>query len=329
MEVRRTNIYDFEDICTFNQRIYPEKKVNQEEYIKFWFSKDKDACNTSIICRDDEGNIVGQNLYSSMQYFYKGNLFKSFWNFDLIIEEKYRKGGWGADILMKGKEFYPSIFATGSNDNALKMNLKLGHKLLGTLRKYIGITNPVYVLSSLARGYVPVEKFPSEIQSNEVKFIKVEKSDLPFFSLPFNDGLWEPARDNDYLSWRYFNNLHQYAFYKSTSNSDYFVLRTICISHITMMLLVDYRCNVDVSHPFEIIYKAVVKVMNKVNLGVLLASSSLSTIDEVLESHHFKSIGRPRPIVGLIKIKDRQQDIDARNFAFVTYADSDGETNWL
>ena len=51
-------------------------------------------------------------------------------------------------------------------------------------------------------------------------------------------------------------------------------------------------------------------------------------IDSVLESHHYKSIGRPRPIIGTKKYKTDKEAIKNRAFAFVTLAESDGEITW-
>ena len=94
------------------------------------------------------------------------------------------------------------------------------------------------------------------------------------------------------------------------------------------MELVDYRCNISDSN-IEIIYEAVKKVTKKLRLPVIVWGSTLAGVDKALERHHFKSIGRPRPVLGFLKCKDRLKDIENRNFALVTLADSDGETNWI
>ena len=69
--------------------------------------------------------------------------------------------------------------------------------------------------------------------------------------------------------------------------------------------------------------------MSKLHLGMLIVGSSLKVVDYVLERHGFKSVGRPRPVMGLVKVKEYKEIINSREFLFTTFADSDGETNWV
>lgn len=313
----------------YNKEIYPDKVISPKAYIDYWMSKTPEEVNNSIVLIDDDNTIHGQILTSGMSYYYKGSKTDTVWLYDLIVDEDLRQDAWGMDIIVECFYKHPQSCSTGSGPTALPIHLKLGNKMLGEIRKYVGIVNPLWLATSAFRGKVIINNFPKQVKTNGRTYLKIEKQDLPNLTKPYNETLWEPARDIAYLQWRYFNDLHDYAFYKDCMSDNYFVLRTIIQSHVTAMLLVDYRCDASTNEGFGRIYKAVSKVMNKVHLAVLITGSSLATIDSVLESHHFKSIGRPRPVIGFVKVKDRKADIDARKFAFVTLADSDGETNWL
>ncbi|WP_288531065.1 hypothetical protein [uncultured Bacteroides sp.] len=329
MIVRTVQKEDIEKLYDFNYKMYPQKVVEHKKYIDFWLSKKASDKDLMIILVDNEGIIHGQMLGSSMSFYYKGEIIESRWGFDLIVEEKYRNDNWGVDIFIKDKENPNPGSGTGATQEALNMSCKIGYKLIGWIRKYVGIVNPLWILSSVGKGVVPVKDFPSGVFICGKTFSKLSKKQLPNRVIPFNDDLWEPTRDCDYLQWRFFNDLHDYAIYKDNQSDNYFVLRTIVMAHVTIMLLVDWRCDAMSICDFEELYQGVKKVMAKLHLGILASGSSLATFDSVFKKHHFRSMGRPRPVTCKLKVKDRKKDIDNRNFAFVTLADSDGETNWL
>jgi hypothetical protein len=329
LHIANKNEISLQKLIAFNAKIYPEKKIPAEDYLKFWFSKSEDELAQGVYLVDGNGEIHGQILTSGMSYYYKGSVIDTVWLYDLIVEEVLRKDSWGVDVIVSCFDKHPASCSTGSGPDALKLHLKLGNKQLAEIRKYVGVANPLWIATSVFRGNIAVNKFPQQVNVDGHTFVKTKKENLPELKKPYNDNMWEPARDSSYLQWRFFNDLHEYAFYKDNQSEDYFTVRTIIQSHVTAMLLVDYRCDATGKKCFERIYKAVSKVMSKLHLAVLITGSTLATIDSVLEEHHFKSVGRPRPVIGFLKVKDRKTDIDDRNFAFVTLADSDGETNWL
>lgn len=315
-------------LIDYNTRVYPFKKVSAEKYLDFWLSNPSTKCEDNLILEDETGEIHGQILTSPMSYYYKGETKKTVWLFDLIVNEELRKSAWGIDVILSCFQKHPNSFSTGSGPTALPIHLKLGNKLLGEIRKYVGVVNPLGLITSIFRGQIPIHRFPHKVLVNSHRFLKVDKKDIFSIAAPYNECLWEPSRDKDYLEWRFFNDLHQYAFYKDEFSNDYFVVRTIVQKGVTVLLLVDYRCDVSTETDFQVICQALVRIAKQLHLGVVVTGSSLSIVDSVLEKNKFKSIGRPRPIIGFLKVKDRKIDIDNRNFAFVTLADSDGETNW-
>ena len=329
MIIRNATETDFNKLVEFNKSIYPECKVNYSDILKFWFSRSNNNIKQSIIIDDEENSsIKGQILLSAMDYFYKRNIYKSVWLFNLIVEESLRKSAWGLDLLLEVHEQNKTSCSTGAGENALPLHKMLGNNLIGEIRKYVGIVNPLYFFTSFKRGIIHTSKFPNNVKIKGTVFKKISNEILPSLYKPYNQNLFEPSRDIDYLKWRFYGGIHDYAFFKAQDSNDYFVLRTIIVKGITIMLLADYRCNTLLKEPFDNICKAACKITRKLLLPVLFTGSTLSIIDTVLEHHHFKSVGRPRPVLSTIKFDDREEDIKMRNFCLITLADSDGETNY-
>lgn len=318
----------FAALCDFNARSFPEKNIESKRYLDFWLSKQDAQISDWLIMKEDDETIHGQILASPMSYYLKGKRNDSVWLFDLIVDEELRKSAWGVDMLLQCMEEHPASCSTGSGPTALPLHLKLGNKILGEIRKYVGLVNPLYLLTAYHRGEVPTEKFPQEITVGESRYSKITKEKLPSLDTPFNEDLFEIGRDKNFLGWRFFGNLFRYAFYLAEDGKSYFVVRCILLKGFRVLELVDYRCEA-MEAEFEKIVKAVHKVAKAVYLPVVVCGSTLASFDTVLERHHYRSMGRPRPVIGFVKCKDRKEDIAQRNFCFVTLADSDGETNWI
>ncbi len=328
MEISTLKDFDIRQLIEFNERIYPEKaNLDISKYIGFWLSRSSDA-NDFIMIMKDGDKIVGQGFQSKMSYYYNDTLYDSLWGFDLMVDPCYRKQNWGVDLMLQLKKSFPNSFATGSNPTALKLNLKLGAGYIGDVHKYVGITNPFWVISSVFRGEIAGNKFPQKVTVKSTTFYLMAKDELPDLNKPFNKDLLEIARDKEYLMWRFFNKLHDYAVYVDKNTNNYFVLRTIVKKHITAMVLVDFRCDLSSSTEMELIFKAAKKITNKLKLSILICGSSLSMIDMVFEKRHFTAVGRHRPIICSVKFNDHRDKIDSRNFTLLTLADSDGETIW-
>lgn len=329
MEIRTAKTSDVKALHEFNTRLFTEKKIDSKRYLDFWLSKSQHAINDIILLLDEKGSIVGETINSSMSYYYQDNKIHTVWGFDLIVEEKFRKDLWGLELMIQNKKMHPNIFATGSGPLALKINLKLGKQFLGEIRKYVNILNPLWFPISIVRKNININKFPKSVNLNGKSFSLIEKDKLPNFTQPFNKDLLEISREKSFLQWRFFNKLHEYAIYQEKNSNNYFVLRTTIIRHVISMILVDFRCETKIPNQFEMILKAAKKITNSLHVPILITGSSLGVFDQTLEKYHFKSIGRPRPILGILKVNERKKDIENRNFAFVTLADSDGETNWV
>lgn len=327
MQIKFLDKVELERLYSFNKQIFPERS-NPKSVIDFWLSKNPEELNLSIILKGDNDEIFGQNLHSSMSYFYNNSMLSGEWGFDFIVSEDIRKDGYGIDMLQFVLKHKKAIFAVGSGPLALKIELKMGFKLIGELRKYVGIGNPLFLPLSLFRGVISSNKYPVFVKKKSQTFRLTTADQLPEFQSPFNTELLEIGRDNAFLRWRYFSDLHSYAFYKQEEVDDYFVVRTIVKKGITCLVLVDFRCDLSGQQNFDVLLNAVKKLASMLNLSVIIAGSSLSITDEVFENRRFKSIGRPRPIITTERYKEEKQRIDNREFVFATLADSDGEISW-
>lgn len=319
---------DINSLYSFNKEVFPER-LNTKQIINFWFNKNEEEHALSIILKGNTGEIWGQVLSSSMIYFNKNCGDKGIWILNYIIREDKRKDGYGIDIMqfvLENKE--TPVFATGSGPLALKIELKMGFKLLGELKKYVGIVNPIYCVTSIFRNAISLNQFPSAVTVKGVTFSLTDKEILPDITKSFNENLLEFGRDKSFLSWRYFSGIHDYALYKMDKRDDYFVLRTIIKKKITFMVLVDFRCNVNTPDNFKLIFKAAKRITGKLRLSALITGSSLKSIDTILENNFFRAIGRNRPIISTKSFIEEKEGINNREFVLATLADSDGEVNW-
>lgn len=325
MKIRRAQDKDLQGLYEFNHRQYPERS-NYKEIVDFWVSRKKNEINNFVLAVGDNDEIKGQQFFSTMSYFYEGNKVDSVWAFDLIVDEDLRSASQGFALMWKCKKEHPNSMSSGSNDNSMRINIKIGNKHIGNLKKYVGLFNPLRLVTSLFRGTISAAHFPDKLTAGNNLFEKT--NEMPSYTSPFNADLLEIGREKDFMDWRFGSTLHEYVVYKSADADDYFVVRTIVKKHITALVLIDYRCVAKDSIAFENILKALKKLAGKLHLAMVIVGSSLSNFDAACEKHGLKAVGRDRPILGFVNTEGKQDAIDNRNFVFLTLADSDGDTTW-
>lgn len=324
MQIRNVKRPDIGQIINYQLLMFPERASMVKKLVPFWFSKTEKEYDESFLLEDD-GIIRGELLFSSMNYFFNGVKNNDFWAFDLIVDENLRKEGHGLKLMMTAFKEHNTCFCTGSGPLALKIELKLGFYMIGEIRKYVRVVNPIYICNSIRRGDVYRDKYPDYIVVDDVKFEKVNTQAMPNFETAFNDDLLEIGRDAFFLAWRY-KDLHEYVIYKQEASNNFFVLRSFIKKSITAMALIDFRCPIRAKGDYSILIKAAINITKRLRLPILVTGSSLSICDDVLENNGFKSIGRPRPIITKDKrFKDYHEKQNNRNFCLVTLADSDGE----
>ena len=326
LKVRTLQKGDLENLVSYSHKMYPDRNLCFKDYINFWLSQSADEINNCVVLVDEDNQIHGEVMSSSMKYYYNGEERESVWGFDLIVDEELRKDGWGVDVLMYREGLFPTSFASGVAPLALKIELKQGNTYLGFMQKYLRVVNPFWLINAL-KGIIPLAKYPENVRVGESSFKLLSKEQLPSLDTPYNKTLWEPARQLEFIKWRFFGGLHDYAFYKDVDSNDYFVIRTIKYKHLTMALLVDFRCDVSQCDSINRIFIAAEQVVKRIHIPFLITGSSLATVDQIVRQRKYVKIGHEGHILGFIDVKNKKEDITSRNFAFVTMADSDCETD--
>lgn len=328
MDIGSINREDIPQLYDFFQLSHSDsRKDDIESYINYWMKKTPDAINY-ISVQKDGNELVGLNILSPMEYFFNGEKKYSQWAFDLYVKEEYRKKNWGSYLMLYVKTNYPTHFATGSGPWAMKLLTKLKATQIGQIHKYVGVSNPVLIFSSICRGVVPFKRFPYSLNIDGNTFILTNSENLPEIITPYNDDILEINHDLNFLRWKFFKSYHNYAFYLDKQSKNFIVFRTIVKKHITMLMIVDYRCNVHSEKEVDVLCRVAIYVARKIRVAFIYCGSSMSCIDKVFERYHFKAIGRHRPIITYDKTYkdiDLKSKIDDRDFILVTLADSDGE----
>ncbi len=328
MRIRRATAEDLQQLYEFNHRMYPER-LNYKEIIDFWVSKTPDAISDIIVVADDDGKIRGQQFFSSMSYYRDGVETNGVWAFDLIVDEELRAGSQGFSLMWKCKKEHPNTMSSGSNDVSLAINMKIGNKHVGNLKKFVGMANPLWLFTSVWRGNIASRKFPRVLKTSGAIYRKIDNpEDIPTRKRSYNPLFLEYSRTKEFMAWRYFSRLHDYALYKRDANDDYFVVRTIVRNHVTSLVLVDYRCQLSDDSDMNEIFRAFRGLASKLKLSILIVGSSVAVVDRVCEHHHLKAIGRDRPVLGMIDCDNPEKVREERNFVLLTLADTDGEVTW-
>lgn len=328
MKIRRATTEDITQLYDFCHRMYPER-TNYKEIVNFWLSKGAEEINNIIVAVDDDGKIRGQQFFSSMSYYRDGMEINSTWAFDLIVDEELRAGSQGFSLMWKCKKEHPNSMSSGSNETSLPINLKIGNKHIGDLKKFVGITNPLWLCTSFFKGNLKMQHFPTEIKVENVIFKKVTNPELlPSYTKSFNSQFLEISRKHDFLSWRFFTQLHDYVFYKCETSDDYFVVRTIVKKHLTTLVLIDYRCPLKNESSFKVIMKAFTHLASALKIFMIIVGSSLTVSDKVCQDFQMRAVGRDRPILGMIDCEEPEKKRMERDFICLTLADTDGDITW-
>jgi hypothetical protein len=322
MVIRKCQKDDYLPLISFNKEAYPKRKHFVEQLMDFRYkNRMTDFCNNFILT--DGKQIYGQSLCSSLSYYFENQIKHGFWGFDFFIREDKRRDGFGIDMMETITGMGTEQWGTGVSDEALKIDLYLGYKLVGELKKYFRLQNPFCWIFSLFKNYSKV-KYPEFIS----KFSYVDRNNIPSYAKIFNEGLVEFVRDTNFLSWRFFDVPHTYAFYKHSDSDDYFVVRVIKKMGFAILVVVDYRCDFAYPLSFASIIDAARKLAEKLKCSFILTSSTLRVSDDLLKKKSFKILGKNRVMVSTMAKKEHLDKIKRREFALVTLADSDGEILW-
>lgn len=322
MEIIKLTELDIPKLVSYGEKIFPERRSYYSSLLNFYFKGRMNGLTGALAIIKD-GEICGQTFHLETTMWFQNKKIVTCWGLDLIIDEDLREEAGGIDLILTSKKHYPNSAAVGSGDLALKINLKMGFKWVGEVRKYVGISSipmlPIYL-------FCKKNKFPQAIND----FFLVSNKESFRATDYFNKDIIEIGRDNDFISWRYFTpEFRKYFVYQNKSGL-YFVVRPIRYKGIRMLALIDFRCDLSVDGEFKAIFETVRKLAKRMLFPFMLCGSSHRTIDSVLEKNGMKSIGRPRPIIIRNELKKSidEDRVNKRDFVFVTLADSDGEVSW-
>ena len=334
-EIRNCREDEIEELVDYAASIYPYRcktdsdRTRFRDLARFWFCRTSDTYRYMMLIKES-GGIVGQTYLIPTDYYWMGMRHEASWSFDLFVDPDKRKSAYGAELMMATRSLPGDSFSAGANDDAVPMLRLLGYTHIGNIRKYVGCGAFSGLFRIFCTGRISVHSFPPSVEARGVIFDRAGDASAIAAQEPFNVGLLEWARDDDFVSWYYGpHNVNEYAIYQKRGVDDYFVVRPIRYTHVTMLALVDFRCPLERGDDaFRTIVEAVREITYRLHIPFIVSSSTLAVTDRVLESFGFHSVGRPRPVMSTRKWKGMEEKIAVRNFLQVNFVDSDGEAGW-
>lgn len=334
-EIRNCRKDEIEELVDYASSIYPyrykteKNRIRFKNLARFWFCRTPDTYRYMMLIKEG-GRIVGQTYLIPTDYHWEGIRCEAAWSFDLFVDPDKRKSAYGAELMMATRSLPGDSFSTGANDDALPMLRLLGYTHIGNIRKYVGCGAFFGLFRIFYAGRISVRSFPPSVEVRDVIFDRTDDASAIAVQKPFNVGLLEWGRNDDFVSWYYGpHNVNEYAIYRKRGADDYFVVRPIRHAHVTMLALVDFRCPLEKGDDaFRTIVEAVREITHRLHIPFIVSSSTLAVTDRVLESFGFHSVGRPRPVMSTRKWKGMEERIAARDFLQVNFVDSDGEAGW-
>ena len=338
MKISNIDLNQIDKFLSFNKRAYPLRKNIEKRFqyqiIDNPFLEDKNNPYGFFSYEDDK--ITGQFLINSFNFHFFGRDCKGFLACDFYVSENHR-GECGAILALKAIRSFKPYFAIGVTEIAKKIHLSLGTKILGSLNKFIWLSNifsPIIIIKYLLFKNKRIIKpnktiqFPQNIITRGVEFKLINYLDS-WTDYHWDDSL-EFSRSLDFLSWRFFGSLKGYYFYLSqkTNNPFYFVVRKSIWKGLLLLLIVDYKIPYNDINAWQAVLKSS-KLLAKMNScdGVLTFSSH-RFFDNGLKKSLFLKIGNPNLILTNFETSFSTKDINKRNSVFATMADSDTDFNF-
>lgn len=328
----------YDEMIRFNESVYKERAHTKNQVIHKLESVDDNNNSRTLIALDGD-KIVGQMFLLKAGFFYKGKLEECYFGCDYIVDESHRNTGIGIKLLNKTIKEQQHI-GIGFSEISKKIHLRLKENLIGSIDKYLYVNSLLTyfyivcksILKIPLKGEAKSKPGPEKLLVNGYNVIKKDKIDA--LNTPWNSELLEISRTADYNKWRFGGMLkgkyETYNIYDTNENlQGYFIIRTEHWRGINILLVVDYRFQVNNTEVLNCICAAAKIIMKKKSLDAVLFGSSLKIIDGVLVKNKFKKVGVPSEIITNIKMdeKDLPTSIDNRTLIFATPADSDFEYN--
>lgn len=318
---------------SFNIRTYSERKTSLEQAEYKWNLQHN---GTSHFVATDNDEVVGQIVLFPMACQYNGKKYNGVFAYDYIVAPDYLNTGIGVKLLHKTLKTHIH-FGIGLSDISRKLHLALKEKSIGEIHKYVYFKNFFSYLYAAFKTFLKkdLRKMPSHLEWGN-KFQSNALSAEITTTFPdheiWNNDLIEFDRSQSFSDLRFKSISNSYRIYQITNSSGtllgYFVLRVEIWRGMRVLIVADYRCNLDNLYVIDMMIYTSKKIMRRNNLDAILFGSSLQIIDTNLAKNGFKKVGAPSEIVTNIPLESEwEHKAHSRNLIFATPAESDFEFN--
>lgn len=310
----------------YKEKLFKYIKVRfpkySDNYIEYIISEAEGVLKSQLVV-DEEDNIVGCHFWYNTKLYSRGEIVESAFGHDTYLEPFVRR--------YIGLDFVLKISTDKTMGNGLTdINDKIQKKLKTT---YVNNVYNLFWISLLAPLYTLLyRKFDYNISTDNIvvgEFEFKRASSICDLNL-VEDGFWykdsvdyDIYRGADFLNDRFLKNkVHKYFFfYECKKNVPcYFVVRPIIYRKLFALLLVDFRYDISNEKLPGAIIKAVKKIANDSKLGVIMTTTSDSSIIKKMSS--WTTLKKNAIVLLSKKLKGNFDSVIS-----ITPADSDSDFN--
>lgn len=274
IEIERISKSMHECLFEYLKKTFPDYS---DEYISYSLndSIDYESDGTSFVVLNN-GKIVGCHMFYNTKACINGQIVKTRWGHDTFIDEECRKECSVPFILTINKV---PAFGIGVTEANKKIQESIRTLFIEGLFTYITPT----IFSLLGRIAINKRiksfKAPNIIKKGAFIFEKINNADVISYK---NDGFWynnlcnvDFVRDADFIRRRFLeNHAFQYHIYTCHSYQCYFVVRPIIFHGIPVLLLVDFRYDIENPQIINYILKTCLSIALNNKLGGVVTMSN-------------------------------------------------------
>lgn len=337
VQVSKVESFGYDDLYLFNQECYPSRSNIKERFQFQVLANPEDTLPPSFLVAFDEKRMVGQFGLSPRSYSWRGKQVRGFCGFDLFVSEKWRGKGVGSSLVNTAIKNFSPLFPIGVSEAA--KSKYLGFQQIGEAHTFVYIRKLTtffkglnYFLRRGKRGvrfkgssFSDSSLFPDRLSQGNFRKMK----ELPEWKdYGLGDNFLQFSRELDFLKWRFFTK-PGYHFYLSESESAYFVVREVDWKGFKVLLLVDYKVQLNDREMFKAILKNTKILAKKSSCEAIITMSSHVFFDCILSRSLFFKAGNPSLVLtnaqlGL-SLEEIKQKAEQRKLVVMTMADADFE----
>lgn len=276
-------------LSEYMKKTFPEYS---DSYIDYCMGCSSGSIPSKIVVTD-KGEVVGCHLYYCTKVCINGEVYDTQWGHNTFLNEEFRPII-GLDLMLLTQSI--KGFGLGLTEHNERIQKKLKKVFFDGTYNYYVVTRKI-LLS-------PIQKlFHNKPQLSQKEIIKEGKyeyrliHDVNDIRIP-NDGFWfkgyrdiDFIRDAAFLRKRFFdNNVFPYQVYslKSNENAAYFVVRQTLYRGYNALTLCDFRYSHNDEQTLKSIMRAVKKIANLSNIGIILFVCGDVNMEKALKNtiHH-------------------------------------------